>query len=376
MSGMNDLDELMRALGVTQKGQTSKPGVKTSAPKPKAPLTAKQLDALHKRLGATVRPLKPDKKAPTASASDLDSVAHLVGAKRRLEQMTMLLDEVDTMSANTLQAEIKAKELLKRTQRAQSKAEEKTRIIGELRAELQAAQARNHVLESELKDKSLLSSGARAAQAATQAMLDSLRTQTAPSPTLRQLLRARGLTHATEFSQALLLLAEPAPDLLLNSLREVPNSPLPESLRQRIVLVGPDQTPSPGSLSVSVSAERCEMGETGLQAGYSEMVQAAELAGIQQLGLVGGSVPYRKQLKHLAEGHELKLRLISGTARRQLRQAEADVRSCDVVVLWGGTELAHAVSELYRGGKVWQIAHRGLSGMMSEVAMRLLDQAL
>ncbi len=376
MSGMDDLDELMRALGVTPKGQPHKTGVQPTEPKPKAPLTAKQLDALHKRLGASIRPVKPDKKTSSNSTPALDSVEHLVGAKRRLEQMTMLMDEVDTMSANTLQAEIKAKELRKRAQRAQSKAEETTRIIRELKAELQEAQERNRSLEAQLKDKSLLSSSARAAQSATQAMLDSLRTQTAPSPTLRQLLRARGLTHATEFSQALLLLAEQAPDLLLNSLREVPNSPLPESLRQRIILVGPDETPSPGCISVSVSAERCEMGETGLKAGYAEMVQAAELAGIKHLGLVGGSVPYRKQLKQLAEGHALKLRLVSGTARRQLRQAEADVRSCDVVVLWGGTELSHAVSELYRGEKIWQISHRGLSGMMSEIAMRLLDQAL
>lgn len=383
MSSKAELDALMRSHGFNRAGQAPVPGVRAPgspgaqpAPQkaPPAP-SAKQLAALHKRLGAAARPTKPKKNTSTVSIPPVDPDARLVGATRRQEQLAVLLGEVDALAARTLEAEAQAKDLRKRGQNAKLKAEEATGKLKGVRSELQAAQARISTLEAQLKGQSQLSTGARAAQSAAQAELHSLRTQTAPSPTLRQLLRARGLSDETELWEALLLLADQAPDVLLSGLRAVPDSPLPQALRERIVLVGPEQTASPGSLAISVSPERCELGESGLQSRYSELVQAAELAGVTQLCLVGGSVAYRKQLKHLAGAHALKLRLVSGTARRQKRQAEADLRTCDVVLLWGGTELAHAVSELYRGEQVWQIAHRGLSGMLAEVGSRLLERA-
>ncbi|MFT5587537.1 MAG: hypothetical protein ACI9VR_005147 [Cognaticolwellia sp.] len=375
-SSKDDLDALMRAHGFSRDGQAPAPGVTVPAPKkaPPAPST-KQLAALHKSLGAAARPTKPKKKTSTVSIPPVDPDARLVGATRRQEQLAVLLGEVDALAARTLEAEAQAKDLRKREQNAKLKAEEATGKLKGVRSELQAAQAHISTLEAQLKSHSQLSTGARAAQSAAQAELHALRTQTAPSPTLRQLLRARGLADETELWEALLLLADQAPDVLLSGLRAVHDSPLPQALRERIVLVGPEQTASPDSLAISVSAERCELGETGLRTRYSEVVQAAELAGVTQLCLVGGSVAYRKQLKHLADGHALKLRLISGTARRLKRQADADLRTCDVAVLWGGSELDHAVSELYRGEHVWGINHRGLSGMLAEVGARLLEQA-
>lgn len=373
----DDLDALMRSHGFSRDGQAPVPG-KRAPPAKKAPPapSTKQLAALHKRLGASARPTKPKKKTSSVSIPPIDPDARLVGATRREEQLAVLLGEVDALATRTLQAEEQAKVSRKQEREAKLKAEEASGKLKGVRAELLTAQAHIAKLEAALQKHSQLSTGARSAQSAAQAELDSLRTETAPSPTLQQLLRARGLADETELWEALLLLADQVPDLLLSNLRAVPNSPLPQILRERLVLVGPDQNPSPGSLAISVPAERCELGETGLQTRFSEVVQAAELAGVMQICLVGGSVAYRKQLKHLASesSSALKLRLVSGTARRQKRQAEADLRTCDVVLLWGGTELAHAVSELYRGEQVWQVAHRGLSGMLAEVAERLLQR--
>lgn len=377
MSTKDELDALMRAQGIHRPGEGPAATGPGRGPKPQAPPppSAKQLAELHKRLGAAARPTRPKKKASSVSIPPVDPEARLVGATRRQEQLAVLLGEVDALAARTLHAEEQTKVFRKRERAAQLKAEQATGELGTLRRELANAQAQVQALEAALGQAEDLSSSARAAQSAAQAQADTLRSENAPSPTLRQLLRARGLADDAELWEALLALADQAPELLLGGLRATADGSLAQALRERLVLVGPEEQPSAGLVAVSVPAERCELGETGLATRYVDLVQAAELAGVAQIALVGGSVAYRKTLKHLGSAHPLKLRLVSGTGRRQKRQAEADLRTCDVVVLWGGTELDHAVSELYRGEQVWAVNHRGLSGLLAEVAARLLEGA-
>src|SRR5690606_13083945 len=78
-------------------------------------------------------------------------------------------------------------------------------------------------------------------------------------------------------------------------------------------------------------------------AAVEEMVQACARAGVRRLCIVGGSPEYRHQLTALVAGR-LELRLVSGTVGRRKKQAESDVGWADVVVIWGGTELDHKVS--------------------------------
>lgn len=376
MSTKDELDALMRAQGIHRPGQGPGPKGHPAKPTPQAPPapTTQQLQALHKRLGAAARPTRPKKKASSVSIPPVDPEARLVGATRRQEQLAVLLGEVDALAARTLHAEEQAKRLVKREREAKLRAEQATGELGTLRRELAQAQARIRTLEGALGQAEDLSSSARAAQSAAQAQADALRTEQAPSPTLQQLLRARGLNEDTELWEALVALADQCPELLLGGLRATSDGALARGLRERLVLLGPEQSPAPGMVAVSVPPERCELGESGLSTRFSELVEAAELAGVAQMALVGGSVAYRKTLRHLAQEHPLKLRLVSGTGRRQKRQAEADLRTCQVVVLWGGTELDHAVSELYRGEQVWTVAHRGMSGMLAELAARLLER--
>jgi hypothetical protein len=87
---------------------------------------------------------------------------------------------------------------------------------------------------------------------------------------------------------------------------------------------------------------------------------------IERLLIVGGSPNYHIQLQALF-GETLQLRLIDGQARRNLKQARADVLWADLAVIWGGTILAHRLSELYTGDSVILIPHRGIIGMMRQL---------
>jgi hypothetical protein len=91
---------------------------------------------------------------------------------------------------------------------------------------------------------------------------------------------------------------------------------------------------------------------------------------IERLLIVGGSPNYHIQLQELFGG-ALQLRLIDGQSRRNLKQARADVQWADLAVVWGGTILAHRLSDLYTGDSVLLIPHRGIVGMMRQLAESL-----
>ena len=103
-----------------------------------------------------------------------------------------------------------------------------------------------------------------------------------------------------------------------------------------------------------------------------ELTAALRDLDIERLLIVGGSPSYHHQLQSLFGG-ALQLRLIDGQARRNLKQARADVQWADLAVVWGGTILAHRISELYTGESVIQIPHRGIVGMMRQLTAALVD---
>ncbi|MGD9934545.1 MAG: hypothetical protein AB7T37_12630 [Dehalococcoidia bacterium] len=116
----------------------------------------------------------------------------------------------------------------------------------------------------------------------------------------------------------------------------------------------------------AVSQETCDLcgGSVNLVA-VEEMVAALTAAGLRRLCVVGGSPVTRGELERLAAGR-LELRLIDGQKARTRRQAEDDVAWADRVVIWGGTQLGHKVSELYGGPKVVQMHGRGDSSVARE----------
>ena len=154
--------------------------------------------------------------------------------------------------------------------------------------------------------------------------------------------------------------------------------PLVELLAERVALVEEryaDQLPR-GCVVVPVEPPRCEIaGGSDIRAAYRDLVVACEGKSLKQITLVGGSPAYREQLSKLADSNrdKLRLNLVSGTKRRARQRAEADLRMSDLVVFWGGSELAHSVTSVYRGGSVKcvTVAHRGICGMLQRLLASL-----
>jgi hypothetical protein len=99
--------------------------------------------------------------------------------------------------------------------------------------------------------------------------------------------------------------------------------------------------------------------------GIDEMIAAFGRNGWKRLCIVGGNPSTREDLQRLA-GSRLDLRLIDGTRSRNQADADADCTWADLVVLWGSTELAHKVSERYKGKNVITCPRRGLAELAKE----------
>lgn len=98
------------------------------------------------------------------------------------------------------------------------------------------------------------------------------------------------------------------------------------------------------------------------------MVAAFARAGWSRLCIVGGNPSTREDVRRIV-GERLQLRLIDGTRARGQTDADADCAWADLVVLWGSTELAHKVSERYRGKKVITCPRRGLAELAKEASI-------
>lgn len=121
----------------------------------------------------------------------------------------------------------------------------------------------------------------------------------------------------------------------------------------------------------AASPEHCAIcGGSASAAAVEEMVQACARAGVRRLCIVGGSPEYRQQLTTMVAGR-LELRLISGTVGRRKKQAESDEGWADVVVIWGGTELDHKVSNLYTAAAAITVHRRSIQ----EVARAVREAA-
>ncbi len=200
----------------------------------------------------------------------------------------------------------------------------------------------------------------------------------APATPAARVFTDRGLTPGDEHHEALAELAVQRPAGLLAALVLADPAPLADLLDRRVVLAGPDAAPTGDAVVIRVSTDRCELGgASDVAAAWHRFAEACTAAGVRRVTVVGGSPTYRKQLKDLvALGVGPELRMVSGTQRRPKHKADNDIRNSDLVLVWGGTELDHAVSGPYtdaKSGKVVVIAHRGISGMLDK-ALREIDR--
>ena len=194
-----------------------------------------------------------------------------------------------------------------------------------------------------------------------------------------ELLRRRGLTEGKEDFEALSGLLELRSNELVASLGLADGDAVARLLDERVALVcgREDCRPAGTVVSVHVAPGRCEIcGGSDIRAAFRRFVASCAKAQVSSIVIVGGSPPYRRQLRALADDQEVELRLdlVSGTTRRPKHKAQADLRRADLVVMWGATLLDHSVNEAYRGGpaRLLRVAHRGITRMLEEVRRDVL----
>ena len=112
----------------------------------------------------------------------------------------------------------------------------------------------------------------------------------------------------------------------------------------------------------------CEIcGGSVNKGGIDEMLATFARAGWTRLCIVGGNPATREDVQRLI-GSRLELRLIDGTRARNQADADSDCAWANLVVLWGSTELAHKVSERFKGKNVIICSRRGLAELAKEAA--------
>lgn len=250
------------------------------------------------------------------------------------------------------------------------------RELGEARQALARAEEARRALESERERWDSQRARLTAKNQELRQELDQARKAARQRAALRDVLMARGLADEDEALAVLRDLLATRPHELLQAIELADAGPLARLLDQRVALVAHDLKVDmgPECVLVRVSPERCEIaGGSDIRAGFRRLVDACRRARVSQVTIVGGSPAYRRELKRLAgpHGRELKLNLVSGTKRREKKRAEADLRTSDLVVIWGSTELDHSVSAVYTrsaSDKLLTVHYRGISRMLSVVA--------
>ena len=119
--------------------------------------------------------------------------------------------------------------------------------------------------------------------------------------------------------------------------------------------------------SAATQADCAVCGGSANARAVDRMVGAWAAAGLRRLCVVGGSPNTRTELDALI-GNRLDVRLVDGVGYRNRGQADADIAWADRVAIWGGTQLDHRVSELYRGPHVVQMAKRSIGELAREMA--------
>lgn len=299
---------------------------------------------------------------PAVTSSDPQARAQLEALQRALRAMQAERDEA-RRGLTALQAERDEGKRSLGAMQAERDAHE--RSTAKLQAERDALEARLAAALAERdalgKERAALQRQISAAAAASPPV--------ASHATLREALRARGVEDDDEAAELLLVLLDRSPGELLDTLEAPPAQA--ERLLSPLALVcerAECQPEASHAMVVQVSPERCEVcGGSDIKVAFELLLRASRIAGVTRLVIVGGSPAYHTQLKQLARGTDLKLDLVSGRSKPGKRRARNDVER---VVIWGATILDHGTSAAYEhlGERLIRVVHRGISGMLREVA--------
>ncbi|MFN3201242.1 MAG: hypothetical protein ACE366_22770 [Bradymonadia bacterium] len=245
-----------------------------------------------------------------------------------------------------------------------------------LRRDNTALRHRVKALEVQLEAAKQAAGEARAQQRIAEAKLSRLDAPKPNESTLRDLLRARGCADDDEMMLVVEGLLASRPEVLLDQSLSRPEALL-TALDAEVIFTARDLPPGPRpAVVIPVSAQqRCELGPASdLTAAYEGFVDLCRRHALKRVVIIGGSPSYHAQLKALERvmAGAPRVSLIDGTRRHPERRARPHLKGADLVVIWGQTMLAHAVSEQYRGaGQRVTVVRPGLTGMLFELSLSL-----
>jgi len=126
----------------------------------------------------------------------------------------------------------------------------------------------------------------------------------------------------------------------------------------------------------ATSSGTCQVcGGSAAAGSLAEMERACTAAGWRRLCVVGGSPKSRLEIRETIRP-PLEVRLVDGTASRTGPEARDDIQWADHVVLWGGTELDHKVSNLYgRAAKTSTLVKRSVQELWAHIASAAIRAA-
>lgn len=120
----------------------------------------------------------------------------------------------------------------------------------------------------------------------------------------------------------------------------------------------------------------CEVcGGSAQNTAMQALVAGFRSRGLTRLVVVGGSPELRAQLQR-AWPADLELRLVTAERSHNRQQSFDNLTWADCVLVWGSTELAHRISDLYTKGeigreKVVEIHRRSIEAMAGEIVQWL-----
>ncbi|MDP9237285.1 MAG: hypothetical protein M3P30_07810 [Chloroflexota bacterium] len=122
--------------------------------------------------------------------------------------------------------------------------------------------------------------------------------------------------------------------------------------------------------AVTVSPQGCEIcGGSNNRRAAIECVRMLLRRGIQHVVIVGGTDPQQHEVQQLFSGTGLEFRYVEGTkTSHTAKDALANKRWAQLVVIWAPTPLKHAVSNLYTqeplpGVRVVPVSRRGIEAL-------------
>ena len=126
---------------------------------------------------------------------------------------------------------------------------------------------------------------------------------------------------------------------------------------------------------VTVERRDCETcGGRPTAAATQTLIRRLAAHGVKRLVVVGGSPESHTQLRKAFRGAPIRLDLVDGQRKLTRGQAWALADGADIVVIWGGTILSHAVSGKFGGGqrgKNVTVAKRGIEALVQSVVEHL-----